>query len=711
MSTDLPGLSVKNLKMDMIQFQDETLKNIRLMQSKLDNKYAKSDEFLNENITKFDLKIKALEKKITELSNLILIDNTMKEKLESLFKFKEETQDILIKRSSNFNDLERKLNVNMDEVNKILTNSVIYPAVIGKTAKFQTFHEFIDYVIQEISQLNIFKKKSQIDSMTSFKKKIDGILNAFKIQMNNLMSKEKAKQLINDLEERMNSTFKLYDERLQDARVENANYSIDIQKKAEEMNKQINNLFKAQNYMDKKFEKLQKFELINILSNEIIETNDKINKAFIILNDLASFHPEVKRNYRQEFEKKPSKKIISRVKEYIKGFISADEISPKKFSYEKSKTKIIDTSSLNQKIIQNVSPENSFNNKNIFRKKSVNISLQDNLMPNKFAEFAKFQRNIQNRKNTISFRNNNNFESSKINNFVTKLSHNNDFFNKQTCEPINNKITNFIIEEENEVNNNSDNENKNIPSKKNKTKNSQLINNIETKSQINNNISNNSRNLDTNEDEEKNDINLNMFNNYMKEQKEKKMEIRSHLLTETDHFNNNIKNSRISPVNQDSLKKEIINEQKPFKLNLKNNINSQESLDSEIEIKNNSNQKTTPNQITNLDRNISPIKTKLYKTYSNFPKINHDKNNRSIPDKRDNYKKSINTDDFYKTKILMLKPDDSPLNNFYKTFNDMFRVNIKINANKSVRVTKSKKNDINNLKYFVKKDKSNDNKL
>ena len=61
--------------------------------------FLKSDEFLNENITKFDLKIKALEKKITELSNLILIDNTMKEKLESLFKFKEEAQDILIRRN------------------------------------------------------------------------------------------------------------------------------------------------------------------------------------------------------------------------------------------------------------------------------------------------------------------------------------------------------------------------------------------------------------------------------------------------------------------------------------------------------------------------------------------------------------------------------------------------------------------------------------
>ena len=73
---------------------------------------------------------------------------------------------------------------NINEINKILTNTVIYPAVIGRKAKFQTFHDFIDFVVQEITQLNIFKNKNQMDSMSSFKKKIDGILETFKIQIN-----------------------------------------------------------------------------------------------------------------------------------------------------------------------------------------------------------------------------------------------------------------------------------------------------------------------------------------------------------------------------------------------------------------------------------------------------------------------------------------------------------------------------------------------
>ena len=39
--------------------------------------------------------------------------------------------------------------------------------------------------------------------------------------------------MVNDLEERMNSNFKLYNDKLQDTRVENSNYSLEIQKKIE----------------------------------------------------------------------------------------------------------------------------------------------------------------------------------------------------------------------------------------------------------------------------------------------------------------------------------------------------------------------------------------------------------------------------------------------------------------------------------------------
>ena len=418
MSTDLPGLSAMNLKKDIIQFQDETLKNIRQMQYKLDDKYAKSDQYLNEKITKFDLKINLLENKITELSNLITTDNSMKEKLESLFKFKEETQDTIFKRRAKFNELEKQFNDNIDRINKILMNTVIYPTVIGKTAKFQTFHEFIDYVILEISQLNIFKNKSQMDSFNSFKKKIDGALEAFKIQMNNFTPKEITNQLLNDLAQKIDSTFKLYDEKLQNIRAENFNYSINIKKKTEEMNKQINNLIIEQNYINKVLKKIQKFEFLNILNNEITEVNEKINKAFNILRDLSSFHPEVKHNYRQELEQKSSKKVFSGVKEYIKGFINAEELSSmKKFSFQNSKTKIYDTPFSNQKIGQNISIENSFNNyfsqkkqnndyinKKFVRKKSVNFSLEDNIISNKLAEPINLKRNMLSRKNTVSFK-------------------------------------------------------------------------------------------------------------------------------------------------------------------------------------------------------------------------------------------------------------------------------------------------------------------
>ena len=295
MNVSLPGLSSMNLKKDMIHFQDEILKDMRQMQSKLDTKYSKSDEMLIEKLTNFDLKIISLEKKITELSNLITEDNSLKEKLESLIQFKEEMQDTIFKRRAKFAEFEKKVNNDIDEINKILTDSVVYPAIIGKSAKFQTFHEFIDFVVQEISQLNLFKNKSQMDSMTSFKKKIDGIIEAFKIQIHNLTPKEVTYQIVNDLEKKMNNVFKIYDDRLQDTRVENANYSVGIQKKAEEMDKHINSLMAAQKYINKKLEKVEDIENFNSLIEELSGINPKINKIFNILRDLASYHPEVKK--------------------------------------------------------------------------------------------------------------------------------------------------------------------------------------------------------------------------------------------------------------------------------------------------------------------------------------------------------------------------------------------------------------------------------
>ena len=71
MSKELPGMSTMSLKMDILRFQDEILREMRQMQAKLDAKYIKTEENLNQTLTKSDLKVKSLEKKIAELVNLI----------------------------------------------------------------------------------------------------------------------------------------------------------------------------------------------------------------------------------------------------------------------------------------------------------------------------------------------------------------------------------------------------------------------------------------------------------------------------------------------------------------------------------------------------------------------------------------------------------------------------------------------------------------
>ena len=795
MSENLPGLSTMTLKMDMLHIQDEILRDMRQMQAKLDTKYSKSEEDLNTKLTKFELKIKNLEKKISELSNLITQDNSMKEKLESLFQFKEEIQDTIFKRRAKLADLEKKFNSEIDEINKILTNTVIYPAMIGKTAKFQTFHEFIDYVNREINQLNLFKNKLSLDSMTSFKKKVDGTLDTFKLLINNLTPKEVTEHMISDLEQKFNSTFKIYDDRLQDTRVENSHYSKGIEKKAEGLDKQIENLKKAHNIIKQKIEQIQNLENFNILSNELFSTNQRINKIFDILRDLVIYHPDVKRNYLTEFERKPSKKIISGVRQYIKGNLNANELSSmKKFAFEKSKTKLFDKTYPVPKSTESVPYDNIYNspsqkrqshfldskiknndlnviNKKFMSKKTANYSKQENIMPNKFVESEKLIKTTFNRKKTFNYGQNDiNHESSKMNDFLKSPDKNKDFISREQTNRTHN-----IIEEENEVNNISKNSNSDINYKKvsyhfdknesnqekkekndsisflkdddkdnNKNIDEMIIKDDNNKNNIINleekEVINNNNNINKKTEEKKRvtlTLNLNKIYNKSPEPKlqSKEKEVKSNIFTETQSNNFHTRNNKIFIFDNDTVTKKS-----EFLKSLKSNIKTSSNLTNQ---KNNPKKtKGSPNsnfkeknkyqtledntilipikynfQSKNPDINILSIKKKMYKTFvNNFPKIKQDisetkskiNNNISPLASKENYTRTINEDQFYKKepynivsqnlhkkKILLMNPDELPLNYFDKKYKDLVKNNPILEGYQSDRIKKNQIKEIN----------------
>ena len=681
---DVPGLSPISLRKDLIHFQDETLKDIREMQSKLDLRYAKSDELLNEKITKYDQKIKAFEKKITELSNLITTDNLIREKVESLLQFKEETQDTIFKRRAKFNELEKRVYANIDNINQILTDTVLYPAMIGKTAKFQTFHDFIDYVVQEISHLNTFKNKSQMDSMTAFKKKIDGALDAFKIQISNLTPKELTTQMLSELEEKFESTLRLYDDRLQDTRVENANYSVGIQKKSEEMLKQMSTLLNEQNSINKKIEKIQKFEGYNILSTEISEINIKINKIFDILRDLASYHPEVKRDYASIFIQKPQKKIISRVKEYIKGNINAEELATMRpYVLEKKEDRVLDNFYPNLKINQNNSPNNllinmnensptgkrhsvvfasrnnnfeeeninNVNKKPIKKKQSYNLSKQDNIIAK-----LKF---LEREKSKFANKNADNFESSKMDNYIPLVNNNNinnnDLFNKQKEEKVN---KNIIIEEVKEINNS-----------KISIKNTNKIN------KSNNLTENDSISSEKSEIEIINERNKNDFNN----------------INDNDNEIQNKKDNNISKISKTENIIEINNN------SINNNNKKEEKIKKEVS-KNNSNinlkeKETINNNI--IDNN------KINKDINNISKNEIEKKNEIIPNLKQ-YNNNYNYN-YYKN-----NKDSKRKDNLVNTLKDSIIIESEYKNNKTRNIDNL--NNINKKKVSFSKEEVNNKK-
>ena len=712
----------------------------------------------------------------------------MTEKVDAIFKFKEEIQDTVFKQRAKFSEFEKKVNNDIDVINKILSNTVIYPSMIGKTAKFKTFHEFIDFTNKEINQLNIFKNKSGID-LAPYKKKIDGALEAFKIQMNNLTPKETTNQMVNELEEKILNNLKLYDDKIQDIRVENSRYSVGIKRTADEMEGQIESLKNVQKYINKKFEKINGMENYNLLNNEMLEIDHKINKIFDILRELISYHPDVKRSF-PEFEKKITKTIISGVKQYIKGNLNAEELaSMKKFSYEKSKVQFFDNNSVVKKSSQimsdgptlykfpqqkrqsiyldlkpvNIDGENlDFISKNFTRKKTTNFSTLNQINTNdnkKIEKPQKFIRGISDRKSTFSFGKNTYFEASKTkSNSMRKANNIKNVFPNEEKD-------NNIIEEENEVNNISNNsnhesnENKFQPFLDNENNNSDRIQSVKSSIMKNQNekrektlkkdnkaifkknnsdekvkTENNKNNdyINIKEKERNNNINVNKVNNKIKntpkkadekgkitllttsnrnndnkteikinDNKNQAKEINKKIIDEKELINDRVRKIKTLTTKNDPDKSDIILETYNNKNNETKNNNP---IIAKLDFKKNVNKKHIMNSFSlekekkihiiegnkllipinynftsiNPDISIISIKKKFYKTYSNFPKINHDLSEnkirmnpteRRISTKTKNENKNVTNINYsfkYKNKILSLNPDNLPLNYFDK---------------------------------------------
>ena len=266
------NLNLKSMKKDLLFFKDDILKDLKREQTKLFEKIDDNEKYALEKIEEFNTKIQNYGEQIINLSNMIITDKTIREKVESLIEYIDKNQEIVTTHKIKIDNLDKDLFNNIYRIDNILKETVIYPGIIGTMSKFNSFHDFIDYVLKECTQ-NISFREQTSKEINYLKNNDEKIINNF---TNKLDKTKKTLTLyidtwIKKIENKINELNDTFNDRINTYRIENMTYLENMKKVSESLLKQVNNVIQAKNDIFNKFD-----EKMNIINKE----NTRMRKYF-----------------------------------------------------------------------------------------------------------------------------------------------------------------------------------------------------------------------------------------------------------------------------------------------------------------------------------------------------------------------------------------------------------------------------------------------
>ena len=274
------SLSIKN---DIIFFKEEILKELKLekqdFSSKCNNIAIELQEKIKE-ISKNNIELnKKIENILKTLESKIINVNNEKNKID-YEKIKKEINREILSKGIEIDNLRKELKNHKEDYDNLIKNNIIYQGLIGSGCKYTNMHQFFDYLIINIKNLNRFKEQKDFEYKT-YKNRIEKDLNNLNKQEINIIEscKSYSNQSLQKLEEKIFAEIKLYDSRLLELRVENCDYSKEIDKKINKFNEEYNKII----------------DIKNEINENNIKIKDEINELFNKENDLFN-------NYQEEFK-------------------------------------------------------------------------------------------------------------------------------------------------------------------------------------------------------------------------------------------------------------------------------------------------------------------------------------------------------------------------------------------------------------------------
>lgn len=228
--------SDRSVQSDIIYFKEDVLRTLKMLESKLNTKLESSSSLVNETLQSYNTQLNSFQNKIDDLSTLISTDKEAQNKISLLLSFKTNTENTMTTHDIKINRNEVDLQNAIYKYDKAILDNIYYPGVIGNNCKFRSLRDFVDFTTTNISSLNTFKEKNILD-LKSYKSKLETLIKRFQSQLDTitLTLTQFVDKKINESEERIKSLMKIYDDRLEDMRVENGKYAIMLKTNTENM--------------------------------------------------------------------------------------------------------------------------------------------------------------------------------------------------------------------------------------------------------------------------------------------------------------------------------------------------------------------------------------------------------------------------------------------------------------------------------------------
>ena len=277
-----------SLKMDLTHFKNDTLKEIKSLEKNLAENFRKSDITLQKKLETFEKKLSEYNEKMSKMEATMIESHDTKEKMDIMIQFKEKTENSMTSTELRLKNLEKEQQDTLYNMSNFLQENILYPGLIGTTGKYKTFHNFIDYVLQQLSKDDKFREEMTVD-YANFKSKHETFTVQTREQFGGLYEK-----VMNFIKEDIEESLKSYDDKIQDILKEYKDKLSHMKKDYDKYFMQNNNIlieFKKQmkKFFDKQNDLFEKFEDINKKSTfnntEIVSIKDQCKSIITGIKD------------------------------------------------------------------------------------------------------------------------------------------------------------------------------------------------------------------------------------------------------------------------------------------------------------------------------------------------------------------------------------------------------------------------------------------